>query len=116
MSKKLYGLISGLLGAAATAASVCLAYFQPANYGAIIAAVNYLRIMLMYHDTGVAIVVSLTLLCVVVTAKFLGATLPIFATKLKLDPALMASPMITTIVDAVALLVYFNVAVRILDL
>lgn len=40
MSKKLYGLISGLLGAAATAASVCLAYFQPANYGAIIAAVG----------------------------------------------------------------------------
>jgi len=84
--------------------------------GAIIAAVNYLRIMIMYHDTGVAVVVSLTLFCVVVTAKFLGATLPIFATKLKLDPALMASPMITTIVDAVALLVYFNVAVRILDL
>lgn len=40
MSKKLYGLISGLLGAAATAASVCLAYFQPANYGAFIAAVG----------------------------------------------------------------------------
>ena len=40
MSKKLYGLISGLLGAAATAASVCLAYFQPAHYGAIIAAVG----------------------------------------------------------------------------
>ena len=40
MTKKLYGLISGLLGAAATAASVCLAYFQPANYGAIIAAVG----------------------------------------------------------------------------
>ena len=39
MSKKLYGLISGLLGAAATAASVCLAYFQPANYGAIIGAI-----------------------------------------------------------------------------
>lgn len=40
MSKKLYGLISGLLGAAATAASVCVAYFQPANYGAIIAAIG----------------------------------------------------------------------------
>ena len=40
MSKKLYGLISGLLGAAATAASVCLAYFQPAYYGAIIAAIG----------------------------------------------------------------------------
>ena len=40
MSKKLYGLISGLLGAAATAASVCVAYFQPENYGAIIAAVG----------------------------------------------------------------------------
>ena len=40
MTKKLYGLISGLLGAAATAASVCVAFFQPANYGAIIAAIG----------------------------------------------------------------------------
>ena len=40
MSKKLYGLISGLLGAAATAATVCVAYFQPAYYGAIIAAIG----------------------------------------------------------------------------
>ncbi len=40
MSKKLYGLISGLIGAAATAACVLVAYFQPANYGAIIAAIG----------------------------------------------------------------------------
>ena len=40
MSKKTYGFISGLIGAAATAASVTVAYFQPANYGAIIAAIG----------------------------------------------------------------------------
>ncbi|HWP52333.1 MAG TPA: magnesium transporter [Clostridia bacterium] len=82
--------------------------------GVIIAAVNYLRIALMYHDTGVAAVVSVTIFFAVVAAKIVGCTLPMIATKLKLDPALMASPMITTIVDAMSLLVYFNVAIRIL--
>lgn len=82
--------------------------------GACVAAVNFARIILMYKDTALAMVVSLTMFCVVIAAKFVGCTLPMIATKLKLDPALMASPMITTIVDAVALLVYFNIAVRLL--
>ncbi len=82
--------------------------------GACVSAVNFARIVLMYHDLRMASVVSLTLLCVVIAAKFVGCTLPILATKLKLDPALMASPMITTIVDAVALFTYFNIANAIL--
>jgi len=82
--------------------------------GTCVAVVNYVRIILMYHDARIAAVVSLTIFCAVVAAKIVGCTLPLIATKLRLDPALMASPMITTIVDAMSLLVYFNIAIRIL--
>ena len=58
----------------------------------------------------VALVVSLTLLVTVVAAKLIGCLLPIIAKKVRLDPAVMASPFITTLVDAVSLLVYFAVA------
>ena len=58
----------------------------------------------------VALVVSLTLLVTVVAAKLIGCLLPILAKKIHLDPAVMASPFITTLVDAVSLLVYFAVA------
>lgn len=75
-----------------------------------VAILNYVRIMIMYRDHTTALIVSLTLIVSVIAAKFVGCTLPLLATKIKLDPALMASPMITTIVDAVALLVYFNIA------
>ena len=59
---------------------------------------------------NVALVVSLTLCVTVICAKFIGCILPIAAKKLKLDPAVMASPFITTIVDAVSLFVYFGIA------
>ncbi len=58
----------------------------------------------------VALVVALTLCTTVICAKIIGCLLPIFAKILKLDPAVMASPFITTIVDAVSLLVYFGIA------
>ncbi len=58
----------------------------------------------------VALVVALTLCATVICAKLIGCVLPIAAKVLKLDPAVMASPFITTIVDAVSLLVYFSVA------
>lgn len=61
-------------------------------------------------DSLVALVVSLTLCTTVICAKVIGCVLPIAAKVLKLDPAVMASPFITTIVDAVSLLVYFGVA------
>ena len=64
----------------------------------------------------VALVVSLTLAFTVICAKLIGAVLPILAKKIKLDPAVMASPFITTIVDAVSLLVYFGVASSLLSL
>lgn len=89
--------------------------------GLCVAAVNFLRIIICYYigmysvDAGQSIyliagVVSLTLVLAVICAKFVGCTLPMLANKANLDPALMASPMITTIVDAVSLLVYFGIA------
>ncbi len=69
---------------------------------------------MLLHTDGVnelvALVVALTLCATVICAKLIGCVLPIAAKVLKLDPAVMASPFITTIVDAVSLLVYFSVA------
>jgi magnesium transporter len=58
----------------------------------------------------VSLVVSLTLFLTVIIAKIVGCSLPILAKRLRLDPAVMASPFITTIVDALALLTYFRIA------
>ena len=69
--------------------------------------------MLMKNDEvtwTVAIVVGLTLFATIICAKSIGCTLPLLAKKIGLDPAVMASPFITTIVDAVSLLVYFRIA------
>lgn len=65
-------------------------------------------------SVGETIVVSITLMITVFAAKIIGCTLPILAKALKLDPAVMASPFITTIIDALSLAVYFFVAARIL--
>ena len=64
----------------------------------------------------VVLVVCVTLLVTVIVAKLVGCTLPMCAKKLGFDPAVMASPFITTIVDALSLLVYFMFATSILHL
>ena len=64
----------------------------------------------------VDVVVCLALLVTVVAAKIVGAVLPMLAKRMKLDPAVMASPFITTIVDALSLLVYFLFARALLKL
>lgn len=79
--------------------------------GATLAAVNLLRLSLLSHlDFRVSLVVSLTLAVTVLVSKLLGCFLPILASRLHLDPAVMASPLITTIADAVSLMVYFRIA------
>ena len=85
--------------------------------GAALAAVNMLR-MMIFSGTSVMIsaVVSITLLFAIVLAAAVGCLLPMGAKKLGLDPAVMASPMITTIVDAAALLLYFMIATVMLGL
>lgn len=59
---------------------------------------------------------SFTLFFTVVLSKVVGGGLPIIAKKLKLDPAIMAGPLITTIVDAVTLIIYFSAATRLLGI
>jgi len=64
----------------------------------------------------VALVVCLTLVLVVLVAKIIGCTLPMLADKAGLDPAVMASPFITTLVDAIALITYFKLATVLLHI
>ena len=75
--------------------------------GGALSIVNFCRILIMDHNSTVALGVSLALYITVVIAKTTGCLLPLIAKRLKLDPAVMASPLITTIVDACALIVYF---------
>jgi len=85
--------------------------------GLTLAVANFAK-LLIFDKTGVpvALVVSLTLLAVVVIAKLVGCTLPMFAKKIGFDPAVMASPFITTIVDAISLLIYFEIATAFLPI
>lgn len=84
--------------------------------GAVLALVNGIRIMIQYNDLMLAVVLGLTLICTVILAKLLGCILPMLAKKLKLDPAIMASPLITTIVDTCSILIYFAIAVNIMNI
>ncbi len=81
----------------------------------VLALVNFLRIWIQYNDFMVALTVSLTLIATVCIAKSLGCILPMLAKKLRLDPAIMASPMITTLTDAASILVFFNIAIHLLS-
>lgn len=79
--------------------------------GLILSVVNFLRIYFFEKtDLKISITVCVSLFFTVVLAKIVGGVLPIIAKRLKLDPAIMASPLITTIVDAVALFTYFTMA------
>jgi len=79
--------------------------------GITLSTVSFLRIYFLEGNTiAVSAAVSVTLLFTVIIAKVTGGILPILAKKLKLDPAIIASPLITTIVDALALTVYFYCA------
>ncbi len=79
--------------------------------GAVLAAVNFVRLALQYPGRWTLnLVLVLSLLLAIVLAKIIGCILPMLAEKLKLDPAIMAAPLITTIVDASSLLIYFQVA------
>ncbi|SDY43848.1 magnesium transporter [Tindallia californiensis] len=85
--------------------------------GIMLASVNFVRMLLISNASlAIAITVSLTLALTVIMAKLFGGMLPILAKRMKLDPAIMAGPLITTIVDAMALVVYFNIAGIILGL
>ncbi|MDR2939495.1 MAG: magnesium transporter [Clostridiales bacterium] len=77
--------------------------------------VNFIRIYLMNgKDALLSLTITISLMLTVLIAKSVGCVLPILAKKLKFDPALMASPFITTIVDAASLTIYFSIAKAIL--
>ena len=81
--------------------------------GVILALVNFLRIwFLTPYDKDVAFVVSLAMFFTVIIAKAIGCTLPLLAKSVHLDPALMASPIITTLVDAASLTILFTIATQ----
>jgi magnesium transporter len=82
--------------------------------GTTLGMLNCIRIYLTDKDIFKAIMVGLTLICTTTFAAIIGGTLPIVAKKLKLDPAIMASPLITTIVDVTTLLIFFKIATLIL--
>ena len=85
--------------------------------GVTLAAANFVKLQLLDRlPMTVAFVVCLTLVFVIMFAKTIGCILPMIADRIGFDPAVMASPLITTIVDAVALLVYFTLATHLLHL
>ena len=84
--------------------------------GITLAIVNGARITIQYGNITLGIVIGLTLVFTAMIAKSLGCILPILAKQIKLDPAYMASPMITTMVDACSLVIFFTVASALMNL
>ena len=78
--------------------------------GAFLAVANGVRIIIQYHNPGLAVVIACSLMGTVIMAKLVGCVLPLLAKKVNLDPAIMASPLITTLVDTFSILIYFNIA------
>ena len=85
--------------------------------GVTMAVLNFARFMLIDRvGLAVSAVICLTLLVTVLAAKLVGCSLPLIAKKIGLDPAVMASPFITTIVDALSLFIYFRTASAVLGI
>lgn len=82
----------------------------------ILAAVNGVRIYIMYdQNILLALTIALSIIATVIISKLIGAALPMLAKKAHLDPAIMATPLITTIVDCCSLLIYFSIASAVLS-
>ena len=92
--------------------------------GALLSGCNFVKLMLVDRlllgntavTVPVAAVICLTLVCTVFGAKVVGSLLPLLSDKVGLDPAVVAGPFITTIVDVVSLLIYFSFATVLLGL
>jgi len=103
-----FGDIFRIIGKELLVAAMC---------GVSLAIVNFLKMLAIDNVTvGVAVTVSVTIALIVVVAKIIGALLPLGAKRIGLDPAVMASPFITTICDALSLLLYFKAASLILGI
>ena len=84
--------------------------------GCALAAANGLRILLMYKNPSLALVITFSLMSTIMLSKLIGCVLPLLAKKARLDPAIMAAPLITTLVDTCSILIYFNIATMIFHL
>ena len=84
--------------------------------GAALAIVNGVYMVIRYRDPMLALLVSISLVATILIAKMIGCVLPLFGKKLHMDPAIMAAPLITTIVDVCSIMVYFQVATHLLGL
>ncbi len=85
--------------------------------GLVLAVAYGIRLVISYPgEWGIIFIVCVALFFTVVLAKTLGCLLPIAAKAVRLDPALMASPLITTLVDAVSLVIYFSIAIRVMGM
>lgn len=84
--------------------------------GIFLGVLNGIRVAIQYNNVPLACVVGLSIFAVVLAAKELGCILPIVAKKLHLDPAIMAAPLITTLVDSFSITIYFTLAIAILNI
>ena len=82
----------------------------------VLAFANGLRIFLVYHDMKLAVVIGLSLIATVILSKLIGCVLPLAAKKVHLDPAIMAAPLITTLVDTCSIVIYFSIATQVFHL
>ena len=78
--------------------------------GIVLACANGIRIMLMYQEPMLALITGMSLVATVIMSKLIGCTLPLLAKRVNLDPAIMAAPIITTLVDMCSIFLYFNIA------
>ena len=84
--------------------------------GIVLAIINATRILIQYRNPQLALVIGLTLVATIILAKATGCLLPLLAKKLKLDPAIVAAPLITTLIDIFSILVYFQIATSLMEI
>ena len=89
---------------------VCKEFGISLIVGVVLALANGVRIFIMYRSATLALVIAFSLAATIIAAKFIGCVLPLLAKQIRLDPAIMASPLITTLVDTFSILIYFNIA------
>ncbi|HET6680514.1 MAG TPA: magnesium transporter [Gemmatimonadaceae bacterium] len=84
--------------------------------GLVLGAIGFMRALMWNTGPDVALVVSLSLIGVVLTGTFVGAMLPLFFTRVGWDPAVASSPFVASLVDVTGLVIYFNIAIHLLNL
>ena len=83
--------------------------------GFVLLLVNTIRIYIQYKDLQLCLVLGLTLLFTVIVSKSIGCLLPMLVKKLKQDPAVVAAPLLTTVIDLCAIVIYFQIATSFLE-